>query len=335
MKKLMIFALGVAAVLASCVKNEVEDISKPEEIAFKEFTISEGTRADDNLAFEPDHFWAYAQFSNAGDGTNYKDFWGDAAKEIKKKAGSEKWAAVDGPYYWPKAGKLSFWGFYHAGDDATLGGKVTFNADKGVKYTGVTDVETEHILVADPEKSRLLDKNDVPMIFRHAGAQVIFRFANASKAQGYTLTIKDVTITEAVKEGDFIYSAWAFDVADKKGNYPSDPSDPSDPNNTPHSVVVDNVDDAENAYTFKVIPQTLVQSGIEKQIIINYHVDVDNSTVKYSYDGQYTAAATAWNINTIHYYNITFNFTSAEEEILFAPEVEEWLTEKHNINVNN
>lgn len=324
MKKLMIFALGVAAVLASCVKNEVEDISKPEEIAFKEFAISEGTRADGTVAFEHDHFWAYAKFSNNGVGTDYTDFWGAAAKRIEKKATGDKWAAADGTYYWPKAGKLSFWGFYHAGD-ATLGGKVSFDAANGVKYTNVTDVETEHILVADPESSKLLDENDVPMIFRHAGAQVIFRFANESKDQGYTLTIKDVTITEAVKQGDFIYSAWAFDVADVKGNYTNDTD----------YLVSNTAIAADNAYTFKVIPQTLVQSGIEKQIIINYHVDVDNDTVEYSYDGQYTAPATAWNINTIHYYNITFNFTSANEEILFAPSVEEWLTEQHNINVND
>ena len=325
MKKLMIFALGVAAVLASCVKNEVEDISKPEEIAFKEFAISEGTRAN-TVAFKHDHFWAYAKFSNNGVGTDYTDFWGAAAKRIEKKDGSNKWAAADGTYYWPKAGKLSFWGFYHGGGDAT--GKVSFDAANGVKFTDVTDVETEHILVADPEKSRLLDKNDVPMIFRHAGAQVIFRFANKSDGQGYKLTIKDVTITEAVKEGDFIYSAWAFDVADKKGNYTH--------NNNKTGYLVNNTTIADNSpFTFKVIPQTLVQSGIEKQIIINYHVDVDNSTVQYSYDGQYTAAATAWNINTIHYYNITFNFTSAEEEILFAPEVEQWLTEGHNIDINN
>ncbi len=324
MKKLMIFALGVAAVLASCVKNEVEDISKPEEIAFKEFAISEGTRAN-TVAFEHDHFWAYAKFSNNGVGTDYTDFWGAAAKRIEKKAGSEKWAAADGTYYWPKAGKLSFWGFYHGGGDATLGGKVSFDADNGVKFTNVTDVETEHILVADPEKSKLKEANDVPIIFRHAGAQVIFRFANASKEQGYTLTIQDVTITEAVKQGDFIYSAWAFDVADEKGNYTNDTD----------YLVSNTAIAADNAYTFKVIPQTLNQSGIEKQIIINYHVDVANDTVKYSYDGQYTAAATAWNVNTIHYYNITFNFTSAEEEILFAPEVEEWLTEGHNIDINN
>lgn len=323
----MIFALGVAAVLASCVKNEVEDITKPEEIAFKEFAISEGTRA--NVAFEHDHFWAYAKFSNNGIGTDYTDFWGAAAKRIEKKATGDKWAAADGTYYWPKAGKLSFWGFYHAGD-ATLGGKVSFDAAKGVKYTNVTDVETEHILVANPESSKLLDENDVPMIFRHAGAQVIFRFANASKEQGYTLTIKDVTITEAVKQGDFIYSAWAFDVDDvnEKGNYTH--------NNNDTEYLVNNTAIADNSpYTFKVIPQGLEQSGIKKQIIINYHVDVDNDTVEYSYNGQYTAYATAWNINTIHYYNITFNFTSANEEILFAPSVEQWLTEQYNIDVND
>ena len=299
----MIFALGVAAVLASCVKNEVEDISKPEEIAFKSFNLGESTRAD----FTHDYFRAYAQFSNAGDGSDYKNFWGDAAKKIVKK-NDAYWAAEDGTYYWPKAGKLSFWGYYFPEDQTSV--DLSFEPSNGVKGTGVTAAQAALIMLAKP--AELKTQNTVEMLFRHVGSQVIFRFANASKNDGFALTITGVEITEAMDKGDFTYTAWS--------NYSVETIYTST-----QSYAVDKaaIVDAPDAYTFFTLPQALNQSGANKQIVVKYRVADNNAG--YYYDGVYTADATAWVINTKHYYNITFNFT-AGEEIKFAPSVEEWAT---------
>ena len=317
MKKLMIFALGVAAVLASCVKNEVEDISKPEEIAFKEFAISEGTRADDNVAFEHDHFWAYAKFSNKGDGSDYKNFWGDAAKKIVEKtdASGTYWAAEDGTYYWPKAGKLSFWGYYFPEDQTSVDLSLV-NTTDGIKGTGVTASQAALILLADPAQSALKTGNKVPIIFRHVGSQVIFRFANASYNDGFALTITGVEITEAMDKGDFTYTAWS--------NYSVETTYTSDQSYAVNNKEIGVATDA--AYTFFTLPQELDQSGDNKKIVVKYRVADNNAG--YYYDGVYTADATDWVINTKHYYNITFNFT-AGEEIKFTPEVEDWASENH------
>lgn len=309
MKKLMIIALGAAVALTSCLKNNYEDISAPEEISFKSFNLGENTRAD----FTHDYFRAYAQFSNKGDGTDYKDFWGaDAKKIVKKNDGSaDYWAAEDGTYYWPKAGAISFWGYYYPEDQTRV--NLSLDTTDGIKGTDVTAAQAALIMLAKPEESRLKTANTVKMLFRHVGSQVVFRFANASIENGFALTINKVEITEAMDKGDFTYTAWS--------NYQEETTYQST-----QSYAVNNKDiGTDNAYTFSTLPQALDESGSEKEIKVYYRVADNNAD--YEYEGVYTAKATEWKINTIHYYNITFNFTA--EEIKFAPEVEEWASEYH------
>ncbi len=304
MKKLMIIALGAAVALTSCLKNNYEDISAPEEISFKSFNLGENTRAE----FTHDYFRAYAQFSNAGDGTDYKDFWGAAAKKIVKK--SDYWAAEDGTYYWPKAGAISFWGYYYSEDQTSV--NLSLDTTDGIKGTGVTAAQAALIMLAKPEESRLKTENTVKMLFRHVGSQVVFRFANASIDNGFALTINKVEITEAMDKGDFTYTAWS--------NYQEETTYQST-----QSYAVNNKEiSTDNAYTFSTLPQALDESGSEKEIKVYYRVADNNAG--YEYEGVYTAKATEWKINTIHYYNITFNFT-AGKEIKFAPEVEDWAPE--------
>ena len=310
MKKLMIFAIGVAVALTACVNNEQFDDAAPKEVSFKGFNLGESTRA----TFDGTEFMVYAQFSNAGDGTDYKNYWGDAAKEITEQDGAWKVNETT-KYYWPKAGAISFWGYYPKSQAG-----VTFDATNGVKVADVDPAEAAVLMLADPAESKLKTANDVPMVFKHAGAQVIFRIANASIANNFNLTITGVSISNVSMLANYKWDEWS-DWADSAATISNDDD----------VAISEAAIGSTDLYTFNVIPQAKDENGAKK-ITINYTVEDTNAG--YSYNATATFDATDWVINTKHYYNVTFNFT-AGEEIEFAPETTEWATSQHDFAVTD
>lgn len=307
MKKLMIIAAGLAMSLTACVNNEMVDDAAPEEVAFKSFNLGESTRGD----FEGSEFMVYAKFTNTGNASDYGNFWGNAAKEITKQDGDWKVNETT-KYYWPKAGAISFWGYYPKGQEG-----VTFNTTNGVMVADVNATEASVLMLADPEMSDFMTGNDVPMVFKHAGAQVIFRMANASYIdaadKGFNLTIKSVSISEVMPTADY---QWSSGWSGHDGTAET-------LSNTTAKVITNTAIGTVDLYTFNVIPQSASQSGNAKKITIAY--TVEDKFAGYSYNATATFDATAWDVNTKHYYNVTFNFT-AGEEIKFAPTTEDWVT---------
>lgn len=304
----MIIAVGAALALTACVNNEMVDDAAPKELSFKSFNLGESTRG----VFEGSEFMVYAQFTNAGDGSDYGNFWGDPAKEIAKKDGVWK-VNEETKYYWPKAGAISFWGYYPKGQAG-----VTFNTTNGVMVADVDAAEAAVLMLADPAQSEFMTGNDVPMVFKHAGAQVIFRFANASATSGFNLTITDVAISNVSASANYQWSGWSG-----WSNVATTLSDGTD------NAIANTAIGTDDIYTFNVVPQA-VDVIADKKITIGYSVEDTNAG--YSYNGTATLDATDWNVNTKHYYNVTFNFT-AGEEIIFAPETDDWSTEDEGYNV--
>lgn len=306
--------MGAALALTACVNNEMVDDAAPKEVSFKGFNLGESTRG----TFEGTSFMVYAQFSNNGLGTDYINFWGTAPKEIAKKDGVWK-VNEDTKYYWPKAGAVSFWGYYPKGQDG-----VSFDKATGVKVTGVSAAEAAVLMLADPTKSALKTGKDVPMVFKHAGAQVIFRAANASKGDGFVLTIKSVAISNVSEQADYQWSGWSNWEATAATITAT--GDKSITNTTIGT-------EAEDLYVFNVIPQPLNVTGVDgdaKKITINYTVKDNNAG--YSYTATATLDATEWKVNTKHYYNVVFNFT-AGEEIKFTPSTTDWVSENKDYTV--
>lgn len=304
----MIIAVGAALALTACVNNEMVDDAAPKEVSFKSFNLGESTRG----VFEGSEFMVYAQFTNAGDGSDYGNFWGDPAKEIAKKDGVWK-VNEETKYYWPKAGAISFWGYYPKGQAG-----VTFDTTNGVMVADVDAAEAAVLMLADPAQSEFMTGNDVPMVFKHAGAQVIFRFANASATSGFNLTITDVAISNVSASANYQWSGWSG-----WSNVATTLSDGTD------NAIANTAIGTDDIYTFNVVPQA-VDVIADKKITIGYSVEDTNAG--YSYNGTATLDATNWNENTKHYYNVTFNFT-AGEEIIFAPETDDWSTKDEGYNV--
>lgn len=304
----MIIAVGAALALTACVNNEMVDDAAPKEVSFKGFNLGESTRG----VFEGSEFMVYAQFTNAGDGSDYGNFWGAAAKEITEQDGDWKVNETT-KYYWPKAGAISFWGYYPKGQAG-----VTFNTTNGVMVADVDAAEAAVLMLADPAQSALKTGNDVPMVFKHAGAQVIFRFANASATSGFNLTITDVAISNVSASANYQWSGWSG-----WSNAATTLSDGTD------HAIANTAIGTDDLYIFNVVPQA-VDVIADKKITIGYSVEDTNAG--YSYNGTATLDATDWNVNTKHYYNVTFNFT-AGDEIIFAPETDDWSTEDAGYNV--
>lgn len=311
--------MGAALALTACVNNEMVDDAAPKEVSFKGFNLGESTRG----TFEGSAFMVYAQFSNNGLGTDYINFWGSDAKEITKQTvdGNDVWKVNETTkYYWPKAGAVSFWGYYPKSQ-----GGVSFDKATGVKVTGVSAAEAAVLMLADPAQSRLKTANSVPMVFKHAGAQVIFRAANASVDAGFVLTINDVAISNVSAEADYQWSGWS--------NWNTTLTTIKADNDKVIDNKVINNTDLYDLYTFNVIPQALNVTGVDgdaKKITINYTVTDNNA--RYTYTATATLDATEWKVNTKHYYNVVFNFT-AGEEIIFAPETDEWASVKADYTV--
>lgn len=304
--------MGAALALTACVNNEMVDDAAPKEVSFKGFNLGESTRG----TFDGNEFMVYAQFSNNGLGTDYINFWGDAAKEITKQTvdGNDVWKVNETTkYYWPKAGAVSFWGYYPKGQVG-----VTFDNVNGVKVADVDAAEAAVLMLADPDQSKLKDGNSVPMVFKHAGAQVIFRAANASATSGFNLTITDVAISNVSASANYQWSGWSG-----WSNVATTLSDGTD-----HAIANTTIGTTD-LYTFNVIPQA-VDVIADKKITIGYSVEDTNAG--YSYTGTATLDATEWKENTKHYYNVVFNFT-AGEEIIFAPETDEWASVKADYTV--
>ncbi len=313
MKKLMIIAMGAALALTACVNNEMVDDAAPKEVSFKSFNLGESTRAD----FKGTSFMVYAQYTNDGTTSSYKNYWGAPAQLINKDRGY--WATATGTYYWPKAGKLSFWGYYPATQDG-----VSFDNVNGVKVANVDADEAAELMLADPEQSDMLTGNDVPMVFKHAGAQVIFRFANEDYSnvdkEGFELTINSVSISNVMPQGNYQWDSWSGWSGEKVTL-----------SNATATAITNTAIGTTDVYTFNVVPQPLNAAGAGNKVITIAYTVYDKFA-DYSYNATATLDATEWFKNTKHYYNVTFNFTVGEE-IKFAPETDEWSTKNYGYDV--
>lgn len=305
--------MGAALALTACVNNEMVDDAAPKEVSFKSFNLGESTRG----TFEGTEFMVYAQFTNAGDGSDYVNYWGANAQLIDKSKGY--WATKTGTYYWPKAGKLSFWGYYPATQ-----GDVTFDTSKGVQVANVDADEAAVLMLADPAQSDMLTGNDVPMVFRHAGAQVIFRFANEDYSnvdkEGFELTINSVSISNVMPQGNYQWDSWSGWSGEKVTL-----------SNATATAITNTIIGTTDVYTFNVVPQPLNAAGAGNKVITIAYTVYDKFA-DYSYSATATLDATEWVKNTKHYYNVTFNFTVGEE-IKFAPETDDWSTKNDGYDV--
>ena len=243
MKKYFFFAAAALVALASCSKVEPEDQNGPE-ISFQTANYLNSTKADSDGHVE---FYSAGKFNVAGYFTpgawanlsGATAYMGNGASgsfvEISNVDGT--WKNTTTPYYWPKAGKLSFIGYYPSSVSATVTGTnslaVSFSnysvaetlssqaSNVTTDATVVTDDKND-LMVADAIYDQTSNnsedqhfKNGVAMIFHHTLAKIKF-FAKQKTLEGIQadanlplkVVINDLQVKAINNIGSFNGSEW-------------------------------------------------------------------------------------------------------------------------------
>ena len=319
MKKLFAIAAAVAVALTSCVKNEV--IEPAGEITFKNVALSENTRAE--VAFPTTETFECFAIYEGEDGSR-RHFWASGAAETIAYDGTN-WANAEGKYYWPKDGNLDFYAYY---TPQNIHSKIVGNTTEalGMTIANLTIDEAQGLLIADPAKD--LDRNNVPIIFRHTTSRLGFYFANdnVNDVDGFHLTINSIEVDQLNKFANYNETdKWTANTPEDKQILAAN-----------YIVTEESIDAATPAAAqVELFPQA------ETVITINYTV-VDNNGFTYTgtyvinpTDTAWATEANKWIANNDYHYNITFYFKAHDGEdfeIHFVPTVEEWTVQTYEID---
>lgn len=216
MKKILAIAVMAAAMLTSCVKNEI--VSPAGEINFKDFMVSTkalvlpGETAVANLPTTYT-FGAFALYTGTYEGVT-----GETApdaiyvNDLEVAYKTSYWGFAAQPMYWPtnKADKLDFYAYYPYNatvadwDDVNNCVKLTA-ADLGTTLGDQTDW-----MIAAKEVGRNSDNGEVPVAFRHITSMLVFNAYDATPDTRYQnlVTIKKIEVKQAAYTGDYTNNAW-------------------------------------------------------------------------------------------------------------------------------
>lgn len=312
MKKILAIAVMAAAVLTSCVKNEI--VSPAGEINFNAVNLK-NTKAEFNGPIADatyptnEHFGVFAFHSANSFANTYMN-----NVEVSKYGSETYWRHATDTYYWPKDATLKFACYSPYADVNTI---ATATAANGVMFTGFAapTAVSEQIDLMVSEVSGELDATagTVNVVFHHLLSQIRFTvktdkvYGSSDKVEKFT--INSVTFTpwgkaDYIADGTIAGGSWI--------NH-STPVTYDALGGTPYDVTKDN--SPQNLGTaLLIIPQT------KGEITVNYTIDYDG-TNKVTTDYKFTPEA-GWERNKINIYNITIGLN----EIKFAPEVKTWDT---------
>lgn len=358
MKK--IFALSTLSILATLALSSCSKVSTdspvPEEaqqeISFQTAYYEGQTKADEDshkhLELETPFFvrayytgdtaWAGATLANSV--LHMKDV------EISKSG--DVWKATTGTYYWPKAGKLSFFGY------TGWAGTKNWGAEKTALFSSVeTITNTSDPMVADLATD--LSSNPttathfvpgVPMLFHHTAAKIAFQAKTSDeddlgdgKGLLYVVKINSLSTSDMFTQGTYTLNATNATVS-------GDWSNPAEAN--PLSYLSSDQTLTTTAAALGTAGQVTVlpQSVADIKAVVNYTIEV------YKKDGYTesstpmatkafenvevslaTTSITAWEQNKIYTY--TLIISPVDGEITFDPAVANWVAGgSADVNVN-
>lgn len=211
MKKILIGAIGLLA-LASCSQNETLEVNNDgNEILFGVSSENASRAATDEIfssTVKPADFTVYASYNNA-------DFFPAAGIKVKQDTGdNSKWVTDGKTYYWPNTGAINFFAVRN-------GGTPTWNAADGGSLTSAytvpaTVTDQKDFIYAYASSEKIATK--VPLTFKHALSQVVFKAKNTNT--NIEVKIDEVQVCKLQNEGTFtlpnttVSTVWSA----KKGN---------------------------------------------------------------------------------------------------------------------
>lgn len=331
MKRILLIASAVA-IVAGCAKVTTVDTAEPQEIAFEAYYYGTTKAPLDNSAEFPTDWNMLVHALYDGDAESLHYF-GEGGTSFTY--GSGVWHDATTTRYWPATGTLTF---NAVAPTATISGVTSFS---DVKFNYTTDYDLSSItatladnstnqtdvLVAKTAKSGKI-QGDLPMTFKHALAQVVFKAANAD-ASSQTITIKKAVLKGSFQEGDMTATPSESDVTfvwDTGGKTAVD-----------NKTVYENASGQQLEITATAVgdPVLVVPMATldDKQLLeLTYDITYPESvsmtdvvgTVALKVDTG-TQPATSWDAGKKYIYTLTF---SAPQEITINPSVESWVDQE-------
>ena len=329
MKKILFIATA-AAMIAGCAKVTTVDTGEPQEIAFEAYYYGTTKAPLDNSAEFPTDWNMLVHALYDGDADNLHYF-GEGGTSFTYD-GSSVWHDATTTRYWPATGTLTF---NAVAPTATIGGvtsftDVTFNYGSGYDLSNITATLGDNssnqtdVLVAKTAKSGKI-QGDLPMTFKHALAQVVFKAATADESQ--TITIKNAVLKGSFQEGSITATPSESDVTfawNTEGKTAKDMNVCESANQQLTTAAT------EVGNPVLVVPIAALDDTqlLELTYDITYPdgeasmTDVV-ATVALKVDGE--AQATSWDAGKKYIYTLTF---SGPREITIDPDVEDWVDQE-------
>lgn len=355
MKKVLFAALAVVAI-ASCTKNEVNEVKNNNQITFQT-VVGPSTKAmidGTNYTTTDPSFGTYAYYNATG--TTFPTSAEAYIPESEVSYVAPNWTTAT-PYYWPKNGSLTFFSF----SPWSINGSVECNATDGIVISGwdVNANQTVDVMVADVQTDKTANEtnggyNGVPTIFRHKLSQIVD--VTFKTDQAYNAA--DGTAGAPYVAGDklFFINYVKFHKLEQTGTYTSGndvdgtnlgswvlPTTPAYDHSYDWFVETTSCDTefntGQSANTLPyllMMPQEYVDNADPKSVshveikytIRTFSGDSNDGTTNYSDDVVTTYVAMHDIINELTMNKkVTINFTVGVEQIYWAPSVVNWETQ--------
>lgn len=308
MKKILAIAVMAAAVLTSCVKNEI--VSPAGEINFNAVNLK-NTKAEvygpiANATYPDEHFGVFA-FPNLDPTVKYMN-------NVEIEFVDPDWKNATKNYYWPKeSGNSLDFVAYSPYVLAPCSGTVTASYDKGIaidNFTTTADLGHQvDLMVSNVIEDQTAADGVVDVVFKHVLSQI--RFTAAPKADDYDIdgiTVNSVKFT-VKSQADYAQTGTAVQW-DAWSNHDVDLV--YEALNGGQSVDLASTAAKAISVPLLIIPQTTTQ--ITVAYTINYGSGhLENCVATYTPTAQ-------WQMNKIYTYNLSIGL----DEITFNPTVSTW-----------
>lgn len=361
MKRFFLAALAIAAI-ASCTKNEVNEVTANDQITFQT-VVGPATKAlIDGIVYETTApaFGTVAYYNATG--TTFPTSAELYIPESMVSYSSPYWSTAT-PYYWPKNGSLTFFSY---SPYTELESYMECDMTDGLTLTD-WDVHTNpavDVMVADVQTGQTANDSHggytgVPTIFRHKLSQIIdvtfktdkdYNDGTPFSAGEKQFFINYVKINNLEQTGTYTSGNDVDDAQLGTWELPTTPSYDHNYNwfneTTSCDTEFKSAATSANTMTYLLVmpqtyenftaPQTAADvSNVEVQYTIRTYTDASNYSddVVKAYVSMYDIFSTSSNALAMNK-KVTINFTIGVNQIYWAPSVEAWSTETGAATIN-
>ena len=359
MKRSILLSAAAIAALASCSKTEVKPVEDaPAQISWNAVVGKASTKAMiDGAKYETSapSFGTFAYFLQTGDWNNDKAN-GQLyipVSEVKPSGTAKLVWTTDTPYYWPKAGSLTFFTYSPYNYQETAGGQIPVSivANSGLTVADydVNAHQDTDFMVADAATDKTknesnTDYDGVPVAFKHKLSQIVG--INIQTVKGGVLhdyaNGNDGTTGKEFETGDVVFKLKKVQLKDilTKGKYSYATADPTSDgwtdqtaeetyvwynksagenftDNNKFELTFKTYDNARNAYLL-VLPQTFSDPTTVGAVKTSLDIDFDILTCNGN-DAAGNATFSTQNVSsTVYLYNMHCDTHSSATEHAIA-----------------